>query len=101
MKTKKVPVPANGSALAAPLVEHYLTVAAELWNEKYGNIAVKNGWDYVIKLVGLKTRKCSSFLGTTGETTVIVATAEMGGLKSTFSFKLDGSYFEYDNEEEI
>jgi hypothetical protein len=81
--------------------DHFLKIAEDVWTERYGALARVNGWTPKIKLVRLKDRECTSLLGTRGTVVVIEATAEMGGIKSTFSFHLDGDYFEYEDEKEV
>jgi len=91
----------SGINVGRMLAEHYHNIACELWDEKYGYVAKETGQTPQVKVIDFSTRITSSALGSKGECLVIVAQAEIGGLRSTFSFRLDGTWFQYENEEEI
>jgi len=91
----------SGINVGQMLDEHYHNIACELWSERYGYVSRETGQAPMVKIVDFATRKTSSLLGNKGECLVIVAQAEIGGLCSTFSFRLDGTWFDYENEEEI
>ena len=91
----------SGINVGQMLAEHYHNIARELWDEKYGYVSKETGQTPQIKVIDFSTRITSSALGSKGECLVIVAQAEIGGLRSTFSFRLDGTWFQYEDEEEI
>jgi len=91
----------SGINVGRMLAEYYHNIACELWNEKYGYVEKETGQTPQIKVIDFATRITPSALGSKGECLVIVAQAEIGGLRSTFSFRLDGTWFGYEDEEEI
>jgi hypothetical protein len=98
--TKTVRVVEQAAHAAPALAAHFLRVATEAFCEQYAKAISDRGLTPVIRLTGIEETNVITVFGQ-GTTTVLVAVAEMDGIRCTFSVQLDGTDFFARAEDEI
>lgn len=99
--TTTVRINARAAEAAKEIAEYFLGVADQAFREQYRSTIERHGYEPVIRLTGLEMIEARSLMGGRATVPVIVATGEMGGLRSTFEIGLDGRGFHGRDEEEI
>lgn len=99
--TKTVRVVARAADAAPGLAAYFLEIAERAVQDNFFSTIKKYGYTPVVTLIGIETCETRGVMSGASTLTMLVATAEMGGLRTTFTVDLDGSRFYARDEERI
>lgn len=102
VKLKKASVRLDScDAGAVSIANHFQSLAEEVFRERYRVVISRNSFSFVVTLVGIEVVETSSLLGGRSCEPVLVAYADMGGLRTTFEISLYGTGFVSRSEEYV